>query len=336
VGRLAHRPQLSRPVPAARAALAPAPRPVVIVAGPTASGKSALARDIARRFGGVVVNADSMQVYRELRVLTARPSAEDEAAVPHRLYGILPAAEICSAARWRSWALAEIASAHRLGGVAIVTGGTGLYLRALERGLSPIPEIPAEIRSAMRRRLAELGNTRFHAELARRDLEMAGRLAPGDSQRLLRAAEVLAATGVSLAQWQRQAPGVGPGFAIFTLVVLPPRPALHEEIEARFKKMLSAGAVEEVRRLVALALDPSLPAMKAHGVPELTRHLAGQSSLEEAARSACRVTRHYAKRQFTWLRHQLAQDYVLEERYGGDLPPTMTNKIGHFLLTGHR
>ena len=327
MGRVAHRSGLS--------AEPPALRPVLIVTGPTASGKSALALDLACALDGTVINADSMQVYRELRVLTARPTPEEEARAPHRLYGVLPAAEACSAARWRALALAEIAATHAGGRVPILTGGTGLYLRALTHGLSPIPDIPQEVRLKTRRRLAELGNAAFHAELAGRDPDAGARLHPGDTQRLLRAAEVLEATGRAIFQWQREPgePAHALGLRAFTIALLPPRAALYASIEERFAAMLRHGAVEETRALGALRLDPRLPAMRAHGVPELLGHLAGASTLEEASRRAVLVTRHYAKRQFTWLRHQIQKDYVLEQQYNRSLSPLLVNKIRQYLLT---
>jgi tRNA dimethylallyltransferase len=313
-------------------------RPVVIVAGPTASGKSALALDLAQALGGTVINADSMQVYRELRILTARPTAEEEALVPHRLYGVVPAAETCSVARWRDMALGEIDAAHAQGRLPILTGGTGLYLRALTAGLAPVPDVPAAVREATRRRFAEIGNRAFHAELAARDPEMGARLEPGDSQRLMRAAEVLAATGRSLADWQRAQPqpDAGRSLRVFAIALLPPRAPLRARIAARFATMLEAGALEEVRTMAALHLPPDRPAMKAHGVPELVRHLAGEISIEDAARRAILVTGQYAKRQFTWLRHQMTKDYVLEEPYSGSMSPAIANKIRHFLLTLNR
>jgi tRNA dimethylallyltransferase len=327
VGRAAHRPGLS--------GTSTLRRPVVILAGPTASGKSALALDLARALGGTVINADSMQVYRELRVLTARPSPEEEAEIPHRLYGVLPAAEACSAARWRSLALAVISEAHAAGRLPILVGGTGLYLRAIERGLSPIPDIPADIRAGTRRRFADMGNAAFHAELAARDPEMAARLKPGDSQRLMRAAEVLAATGRSLADWQRsgEPDGRQEGLAFHTVALLPPRPELRRRIEARFAAMLAAGALEEVRGLASLGLSRDLPAMKAHGVPELMRHLAGEITIEDASRRAVLATGQYAKRQETWLRHQIRKDHVVEQQYKGSLSTAIANKIRQFLLT---
>ena len=310
-------------------------RPVLIVIGPTASGKSALALDLAGELGGTIINADSMQVYRELRILTARPSPEEEISVPHRLYGVLPAAEACSAARWRNLALAEIAEAHRSGRLPILTGGTGLYLAALRCGLSPIPDIPERVRKETRERFATLGNAAFFAELSSRDPLSAARLNPGDTQRLIRAAEVLAATGRSLFAWHSEpsAETAEPRLAFYTVALMPERMLLRKRIEARFTKMLAAGAVEEVCALLALKLPPDVPAMKAHGVPELTRYLAGEISLDEAARLAVVVTGQYAKRQFTWLRHQVQKDYILEEQYNGSSTPAILNNIRHFLLT---
>ena len=310
-------------------------RPVIVVAGPTASGKSALALDLAQALGGTVINADSMQVYRELRILTARPSPAEEAAAPHRLYGVLPAAEVCSAARWRDLALAEIAEADRASRLPILAGGTGLYLRALRHGLSAVPEIPEAVRAETRKRFAAVGNAAFYAELSARDPVMGARLKPGDRQRLMRAAEVLAATGRSLADWHRE-PGGGAearGLAFYTIALLPARAQLRDRIEARFAAMVDAGAVEEARALAALGLSPELPAMKAHGVPELMRYLAGDISLEEASRQATSATRQYAKRQVTWLRHQSEKDYVLEQQFNGSFTPAIVNKIRQFLLT---
>jgi tRNA dimethylallyltransferase len=224
-----------------------ASRAVMLIAGPTASGKSALALDLAEAFGVVVINADSMQVYRELRVLTARPGADEEARAPHRLYGVLPAAEACSAARWRALALAEIDAAWRARRLPILVGGTGLYFEALAKGLAPVPDVPDEVRAAARERHARHGGEAFHAALAERDAEMAARLAPGDTQRLIRAWEVIEATGLSLAEWQRrEAPGEGLCAAIHSVVLAPPRAALYAACDARFAEMMTRGALAEV------------------------------------------------------------------------------------------
>ncbi|WP_431857993.1 tRNA (adenosine(37)-N6)-dimethylallyltransferase MiaA [Azospirillum sp.] len=278
---------------------------VIVIGGPTASGKSGLAVDIAEAFGGTVINADSMQLYRELDVLAARPGAEDLARAPHRLYGVLPGSERGSAARWRDMALAEIADARAAGRLPVVVGGTGLYLRALMEGLSTVPPVPEAIRHAAHARLKALGGEAFRAELVARDPAMA-RLNPGDTTRLTRAWEVLEATGRPLSAWQAEhAEGPPPGLRFQVYVIDPPRADLYARCDARFAWMLERGALEEVRELDALGLDPALPVMKALGVPELRAHLHGDLSLEAAAAKAQQSTRHYAKRQLTWFRHQL-------------------------------
>ena len=288
---------------------------IIVIAGPTAGGKSALALELAGRLaadrlGAVLINADSMQVYRELRVLSARPDAAAERRVPHRLYGILPASEPCSAARWRALALAEIAVARDAGRLAIVVGGTGLYLHALLCGLAPVPEVPWAVRARARALYRELGADAFRARLAALDPDAAGRLAAGDRLRLIRAWEVAEATGVTLAAWQARAPAPL-GLPALKVLVMPAREALYRACDARFEAMVAAGALAEVRALVAAGLDAELPAMKALGVPALARHLAGESTLEQAVEAAQRATRNYAKRQLTWFRHRFAADLTL-------------------------
>ena len=306
---------------------------IVILAGPTASGKSRLAIDIARAHGGVVINADSMQLYRELNLLTARPDADEMALVPHRLYGVVPAAEACSAARWRDMALAEIAAARDAGKLPIVVGGTGLYLRALTDGLAPVPDIPPDVRAAARALHARLGGAAFRARLAACDAESAARLAPGDTQRLIRAWEVIEATGASLAEWQRrQTGGGGLDGRLARLVLMPPRAPLYARCDARLAAMAERGALDEVAALLGLGLAADLPAMKAVGVPELARHLAGEVDLETAIAAAQQATRRYAKRQLTWFRHQMAADWVLEALYPGDSDTDAVAEIGRFLV----
>ncbi len=326
--------------------------PMVVITGPTAGGKSGLALALAEAFDGVVINADSMQVYRELRILTARPGAEALARAPHRLYGVLPGREPCSAGRWRDMALVEIAAARTEGRLPLVVGGTGLYLRALAQGLAPVPSVPEAVREAARARHAELGGAAFHAQVAARDPVMAARLKPGDSQRLIRAWEVLEATGRSLADWQAPGgaeAGTGPDGApdgaptpaptrLLRLVCLPPRPALYAACDARLRAMVENGALEEVRALRALGLDPRLPVMKALGVRELGHHLDGTLSLEDAIAQTQQATRNYAKRQMTWLRTQTAPDgpraVTLNEQYSKSLDPKIFTIIRRFLLTG--
>lgn len=305
----------------------------LLIAGPTASGKSGLALAIAEEFDGVVINADSMQVYDVLGVVTARPGPEDEARAPHRLYGVLPPSRACSAAEWRDLAAAEMARAWRQGKLPIVVGGTGLYLRTLSRGISPVPDIPDAIRQAARALLAASGNAAFHARLAERDPVMAGRLDVGNSQRLVRAWEVLEATGRSLAEWQALPLEGAVAARWLTLSLAPPREALYATCDRRFAKMVEAGALDEVAALLALGLDPALPAMKALGVPELAAHLRGEIDLDEATRRACQATRNYAKRQLTWFRHQLDNPTVLTEQFSESLPPKIFPFIRRFLLT---
>ena len=297
------------PLPTFADRAAALPGAVLIVGGPTASGKSGLALELARRLNGVVINADSMQVYHELSLLTARPGPEALAGAPHRLYGVLSARAACSVARWLGLALAEIADCHREGKLPVVVGGTGLYLRALSHGLSELPEIPEEIRAAARQRLDAIGPAALHAELAARDPAGAARLKPGDRQRVLRAWEVLEAPGRPLAAWQNDNRATPPpGLSFSTIVLDPPRAELYESCDRRFDAMLAAGGLDEARALERLDLDPALPALKALGVPELRRHLAGELSLDEAAALARQSTRRYAKRQVTWFRHQVIDE----------------------------
>ena len=278
---------------------------VIVIGGPTASGKSALALDLAEALGGVVINADSMQVYAELSILTARPGPADLGRAPHRLYGVLPAATRCSAAAWCDMALAEIGLAQKDGRRPIVVGGTGLYLKALTEGLSPIPPVPEEIRRATVELHETLGGEAFHAELMRWDPKMAQRLAPGDTQRLIRAWEVMVTTNRSLADWQLEAgSGPPPGMLFEWVVLAPPREALYAACDGRFRAMIAAGALDEAKALLAQDLDPELPAMKAVGVPELAAHLRGEIDLETAIARAQQATRNLAKRQTTWFRHQ--------------------------------
>ena len=302
----------------------------VVVAGPTASGKSALALAIAREFGGRIVNADSMQVYRELAILTSRPGATELAAAPHRLYGVLSASERCSAGRWREMAMA--AMEERPAALSVVTGGTGLYLRTLEKGLSPIPPVPAGTLQEAEAMLARIGARGLHRELSAIDPALAARLAPGDTQRILRAWSVHRATGRPLSDWQREAGEGGAGHAL-KFALMPAREQLYAAIDGLFRHMVQQGAVEEARAFLALGLDPSLPAMKAVGVQELGRMLEGKATLDEAIAAAQQETRRYAKRQITWLRHQIAQAEMIEEQFSERILPDIFAKIRHFLLT---
>lgn len=316
---------------------------VLIVAGPTCSGKSALAMRIAETWNGWVINADSMQVYRDLRVLTARPSPRDEAALPHRLYGVRPAESPGSAAWWRDAAQAEIAACRDAGCLPILCGGTGLYLQVLCRGLAPIPDPGAAARAEARDLLARFGAPALHARLAAVDPATASRLRPGDGQRVARAWEVWRGTGRGLTAWQAE-PSAPPGDRLVNrfvaLTLDPPRETLRTAIEARFGAMLAAGALEEVRALLARGLDAALPAMRAHGVPELAACLRGEIGLDEARRRACLATGQYTKRQATWFRHHaLATDqgcastinaiFRLEEKFPERLRAFLINNLPH-------
>jgi tRNA dimethylallyltransferase len=280
----------------------------VLIAGPTASGKSALALQLAQKTGGVVINTDSMQVYRDLRVLTARPTPKEESAVPHRLYGYVDASVNFSAGAWVADAARVLTGARAQNRLPIFAGGSGLYFKALTRGLSAVPPIPPEIRESVRARLERDGVEALHAELARHDAVASERLKPRDRTRIARALEVVEATGRSLTDWHREGlPPILPPGEFTALFLSAEREVLYARIDARFDAMLTAGALEEVAALAARNLDPLLPAMKAHGVPALIRHLRGELTLEEAAIIGRADTRHYAKRQFTWFRHQLPE-----------------------------
>jgi tRNA dimethylallyltransferase len=291
----------------------------VLIAGPTASGKSALALALAEATGGVIINTDSMQVYRDLRIITARPTPAEEARVPHRLYGHVDAAINFSAGSWVGDARGALSEARAQNWLPIFTGGSGLYFKALTRGLSAVPPIPAEIRDSVRARLERNGIEALHAELAQRDPASAERLKPRDRTRVARALEVVEATGRSLTDWHRDGlPPLLPPGSFSALFLAPDRDALYARIDARFEAMLAAGAPEEVAGLGRRQLDPLLPAMKAHGVPALLAHLRGELTLEAAAEIGRADTRHYAKRQFTWFRHQLPEfEWIMPEEARG-------------------
>jgi len=278
----------------------------VLIAGPTASGKSALALDLAERIGGTIVNADSMQVYDGLRVITARPTPEEEARAPHVLYGHADPAEAYSTGRWLREAEEAIAGIKAEGRVPIVVGGTGLYFKVLTEGLAAVPAIPVEIRENVRERLQRDGVAALYAELTARDPVTAARLMPLDRSRIARALEVVLATGRSISDWHGESsePVLPPSRTVRLFVTLE-RAQLVARIEARFTAMIEAGALDEVRALAARHLDPLLPAMKAHGVPWLIRHLAGEITLDEAKAGSIMDTRRYAKRQHTWFRGQM-------------------------------
>lgn len=281
-----------------------APAPVTLIAGPTASGKSALALRLARAWNAEIVNADAIQVYRDLRVLSARPSSDEEAAAPHHLFGVADASEAWSAGRWLTEALAALDAIAARGRPAIVVGGTGMYLRALTQGLADIPAVPAHHRDAAAAAWEAVGEAGVRERLRAGDAPAEARISPGDRQRLLRALEVLEATGTALSDWQARTAAPIAADRWRAVVLEPPRDVLYARCDARLDAMISDGALEEVAALMARGLDPLLPAMKAVGFRELAAHLAGDLTLEAAAALARQETRRFAKRQLTWFRNQ--------------------------------
>ncbi len=279
--------------------------PVLIIAGPTASGKSKLALEYAQNHNGVIINADSMQVYKELPILTAQPSPKEMELVPHKLYGILSGDDPCSVARWQRLALQAIAECAEMGKPPIIVGGTGMYISALLSGIAAIPEVSSQVRSAVRTLHQQLGADDFYKELQQLDPEMAKRLHPGDTQRVVRAFEVIKATGRSLLEWQGESGKDAVAHLDCTVKLLTPdKEKLRERANQRFVRMVANGAVEEAKLLLSKNYDPNMPVMKALGVPELSAYLQGTATLEEAIELAQIATRQYIKRQLTWFRKQ--------------------------------
>jgi tRNA dimethylallyltransferase len=280
--------------------------PLALIAGPTASGKSALALALAEASDGVVINADSAQVYRDLRILSARPGEEEEARVPHRLYGYRDGAEPCSAAAWAADARKEVGKAQAAGKLPILVGGTGLYLRTLLEGIAPVPQIKPEIRQEVR----SMPVQKAFAALVREDVHSSHRLRPTDSTRVARALEVVRSTGLPLIEWQRdKAGGIAGEVALKPLILLPPRVWLTERCDRRFEEMMGPEGLAEAERLLARRLDAQLPVMRAIGVPQIAAFLRGEISREEALAAGQAATRQYAKRQYTWFSRQPPEDW---------------------------
>jgi tRNA dimethylallyltransferase len=298
---------------------------VIVVTGPTASGKSALALALAEARGGTVINADAMQTYDAFPILTAQPSAEDRGRAPHALYGVLPLRETLSAARWRDLASAEIVRCK----LPILCGGSGLYLRALMQGISEIPAIPPDFRTRANEEWDAMGADAFRARLAECDPAIVARLKPGDRQRHVRAWEVVQATGRPLSRWQESRGEPAP-YRFASILLAPDRAWLRERIETRFDAMLEQGVLAEARAVFDRDPDPAWPGLKAHGAPELFAHFRGQIGLDEARRIAIDHTRQYAKRQMTWFRHQIKPDLVIAPDYepGMATPEKYLDKIG--------
>jgi tRNA dimethylallyltransferase len=287
--------------------------PILILTGPTASGKSAFALSVAQKRGGVIINADSQQLYRDLRILTARPTPEDEATAPHKLYGMLAAHEACSAGQWLNLARMEIDWARKNGQVPIVTGGSGLYVKALLEGIAPIPDIPESVRDQATSDYEQMGKDAFADRLKWVDPDFFTRLKVYDRQRLIRAYAVWLGSGKSLSHWQSQTttpPYKPEDLRIYCLTI--PREELYARCNQRFETMIGQGALEEVKQLLALNLPNTLPVMKSVGVPELSAHLRGETTLETAITLASQATRNYAKRQLTWFRNQLPHAIPLD------------------------
>jgi tRNA dimethylallyltransferase len=298
---------------------------IIVVAGPTASGKSALALAVAEEFNAVVINADSQQCYRDLPLLTARPTPEEEARAPHRLFGTLGPTGKDSGPAWARRAAQEIAAnADR---VSILVGGSGLYLQSLMVGLPEMPEIAPEFRAAAKALLSEIGHDAFHARLAQRDPTLAARLKVGDTQRILRAWEVAEATGRPLSAWQADPPRPIVAAKFFPVLILPPRAAIIAAGDTRFDRMMAAGALGQVRDLLTTGIGPTAPVMRALGARSLAAHLAGEIALEEAVDLGKIATRQYAKRQSTWFRHQFPAALTISEQFSERLLPEIFAKI---------
>ena len=300
--------------------------PLALIAGPTASGKSGLALDLARRADVTIINADSAQVYRDLRILSARPDELDMAEAPHRLFGYIDGAEACSAARWAADARAEIAKAHQAGRLPVLVGGTGLYIRTLLNGIAPIPEIEPAVRAAVRGMAVDAA----HIALRQEDPESAARLAPADTTRVQRALEVVRSTGHPLSYWhQRRTGGIASLMALRALILVPPRDWLVRRSDARFLGMVESGAIDEVERLLMRRLDPDLPVMRAIGVREISAWLHGEMTRGEMVDAGRLATRQYAKRQYTWFRHQAPEEWP---RIEDPLTPYLMERLAKQLI----
>lgn len=300
-------------------------KPVALIAGPTASGKTALALWLAQRHKATIINADSAQVYDALPVLSAQPTAEEKASAPHRLFGYLDGREACSAARWAVDARGAIAEAHAAGRLPLLVGGTGLYLRTLLEGIAPIPEIDPDVRAVVR----AMATAEARAALADEDPLLAAKLAPADDSRIKRALEVVRSTGRSIADWRSDKQGgISGEVSLHPLILLPPRDWLHERCNRRFESMMASGAVDEVRALLAQGLPQDAPVLRAIGVPEIAATLAGEIDQAEAIERGQAATRQYAKRQYTWFRNQSPADWP---RWRQALNDVDMNKIERLL-----
>ncbi len=309
-------------------------QPVVIIAGPTASGKTEVALDAAERLDGEIVNADSMQIYRGIDILAAMPSAEEQSRVPHHLFGALAPTERCSAGRWLDMAVAAISDIYDRGRLPVIVGGTGLYLKVLMDGIASMPDVPAETVAALETRYREIGGEAFRAELATVDPETATKFPAADRQRLVRAAAIYAETGRAITEWhadQTQEPGYAARYGV--VLISPPRDELYARINARFDQMIEHGAVAEAERFAALGIDPRLPAARAVGVAELVAAVRGEMPMDVAVEKAKTASRNLAKRQFTWFSRQIRTDFRVEEKFSERDDEKIFSFIRQFVLT---
>lgn len=305
--------------------------PLILIAGPTASGKSSLALALSRLLPVTIINADASQVYRDLRIVSARPSLEEERQAPHRLFGHVDGAQAYSAAAWAADARAMIAKVRASWRIPLLVGGTGLYLRTLLEGIAPVPEINPDVRVTVR----ALAVSDAHAALTREDPEAAARLSPNDTTRVARALEVVRSTGKPMSHWQAERiGGIGESVRLVPMILLPPREWLFARCDARFDAMLAGGAKEEVAALLGRGLDPALPVMRAIGVREIAAMIANPSDTAHCIEGAKIATRQYAKRQFTWFRNQLPPDWArIETQLDNDIVSNLAIKLQHMTLT---
>ena len=303
----------------------------VIICGPTGAGKSSLALNLAEKFKGVIINADSVQIYREIKILSGRPTFDDYRQAPHRLYGIMSIFKPCTLGIWRKMALETIKECELSGRLPIICGGTGLYIKFLLNELSAIPEIPPSIKLEAREKLEDLGNENFRELLSKNDPVSASRIKSGDTNRLLRAWEVLTATNKPLSYWHEQSGETGSQHKFFKVCLMPERKALYSKCDKRFLDFIERGAVEEARALDFITVSPELPASKTLGLIELVKYTKGELELSDAIAQAQRTTRRYAKRQLTWFRHQLDEDFLIQNLCCRKTVSDCLKKIVNFL-----
>ena len=303
----------------------------VIICGPTGAGKSSLALNLAEKFKGVIINADSVQIYREIKILSGRPTSDDYRRAPHRLYGIMSIFKPCTLGIWRKMALETIRECELSGRLPIICGGTGLYIKFLLNELSAIPEIPPSIKLEAREKLEDLGNENFRELLSKNDPVSACRIKSGDTNRLLRAWEVFTATNKPLSYWHEQSRETGSQHEFFKVCLMPERKALYSKCDKRFLDFIEQGAADEARALDSINVSPELPASKTLGLLELIKYTKGELELSDALEQAQRTTRRYAKRQLTWFRHQLDEDYLIENLCYKKAESDCCEKIENFL-----